>query len=47
VRVTTVFKRLLRLDGVNVTSVEFGINVITVVVALRRCGGSVAPLMGW
>jgi transposase len=36
VRVTTAFKRLLRLDGVNVTSVIFGLNVITVVVALRR-----------
>lgn len=35
-RVTTAFKRLLRLDGVNVTSVAFGVNVITVVVALRR-----------
>jgi len=36
VRVTTAFKRLLRLDGVNVTSVVFGLNVITVTVALRR-----------
>jgi transposase len=36
VRVTTAFKRLLRLDGVNVTSVTFGVNVITVAVALRR-----------
>lgn len=35
-RVTTAFKRLLRLDGVNVTDVVFGINVITVTVALRR-----------
>ena len=35
-RVTTAFKRLLRLDGVNVTSVVFGLNVITVTVALRR-----------
>lgn len=35
-RVTTAFKRLLCLDGVNVTSVAFGVNVITVVVALRR-----------
>lgn len=35
-RVTTAFKRLLRLEGVNVTSVAFGINVITVTVALRR-----------
>jgi transposase len=36
VRVTTAFKRLLRLDGVNVTSVVFGVNAIVVVVALRR-----------
>ncbi len=35
-RVTTAFNRLLRLDGVNVTSVIFGVNVITVTVALRR-----------
>lgn len=35
-RVTTAFKRLLRLDGVNVASVGFGLNVITVVVVLRR-----------
>lgn len=35
-RVTTAFKRLLRLEGVNVTSVVFGLNVITVTVALRR-----------
>ena len=35
-RVTTAFKRLLRLDGVNVTAVVFGLNVITVTVALRR-----------
>lgn len=35
-RVTTAFKRLLRLDGVNVTSVVFGVNVITVTVAVRR-----------
>lgn len=35
-RVTTAFKRLLRLDGVNVSSVTFGLNVITVTVALRR-----------
>ena len=49
-RVTTVFKRLLRLDGVNVTSVVFGINVITVTVVLRRqrlvcshCSFSTAP----
>jgi len=36
VRVTTAFKRLLRLEGVNVTSVAFGLKVITVTVALRR-----------
>ena len=36
VRVSTAFKRLLRLDGVNVTSVVFGLNVITVTVVLRR-----------
>lgn len=35
-RVTTAFKRLLRLDGVNVTSVVFGVNMVVVVVALRR-----------
>ncbi|MCP4308419.1 MAG: ISL3 family transposase [bacterium] len=35
-RVTTVFKRLLRLDGVNVTEVVFGLNAVTVMVALRR-----------
>jgi transposase len=36
VRITTAFKRLLRLEGVNVTSVVFGISAITVTVALRR-----------
>jgi transposase len=36
VRVTTVFKRLVRLEGVNVSSVVFAINVITVTVVLRR-----------
>lgn len=35
-RVTTAFKRLVRLEGVNVTSVVFGISTITVSVALRR-----------
>ncbi len=35
-RVTTAFKRLLRLDGVNVTSVVFGMAVVTVTVVLRR-----------
>lgn len=35
-RVTTAFNRLLRLDGVNVTDVVFGISTITVTVALRR-----------
>lgn len=35
-RVTTAFKRLLRLEGVNVSAVTFGLNVVTVVVVLRR-----------
>ncbi len=35
-RVTTAFKRLLRLDGVNVTGVEFLPALIVVTVALRR-----------
>ena len=35
-RVTTAFKRLLRLDRVNVTDVVFGLNEIVVRVALRR-----------
>lgn len=35
-RVTTAFKRLLCLDGVNVTDVVFGIATITVTVVLRR-----------
>ena len=35
-RVTTAFKRLLRLDGVNVTAVEFLPTMIVVSVALRR-----------
>lgn len=35
-RVTTVFKRLLRLNDVNVTDVVFGLNVIIVTVALIR-----------
>lgn len=35
-RVTTAFKRLLRLDGVNVVAVEFQPAQITVTVALRR-----------
>ena len=35
-RVTTAFKRLLRLDGVNVTAVEFPPTMIVVSVALRR-----------
>lgn len=35
-RVTTAFKRLLRLDGVNVTAVEFTAHLIVVTVALRR-----------
>jgi transposase len=36
VRVTTAFKRLLRLEGVTVTEVVFGINLVTVSVVLRR-----------
>jgi len=36
VRVTTAFKRLLRLDGVNVTAVEFKPAAVVVTVALRR-----------
>jgi len=35
-RVTTAFKRLLRLDGVNVTNVEFLPALVVVTVALRR-----------
>lgn len=35
-RVTTAFKRLLRLGGVNVTNVEFFACVVVVTVALRR-----------
>jgi transposase len=36
VRVTTAFKRLLRLDGVNVTDVVFAATTVTVTVVLRR-----------
>jgi transposase len=36
VRVTTAFKRLLALPGVNVTGVEFATTVVIVTVALRR-----------
>ncbi|MGH3848171.1 MAG: transposase [Pseudonocardiaceae bacterium] len=35
-RVTTAFKRLIRLDAVNVTAVEFLTSVVVVTVALRR-----------
>lgn len=35
-RVTTAFKRLLRVDGVNVTAVEFVATSVVVTVALRR-----------
>lgn len=35
-RVTTAFKRLLRLDGVNVTNVEFAATVVRVTITLRR-----------
>jgi transposase len=46
VRVTTAFKRLLRLDGVNVTGVEFGTGAVVVTVALRR-RRLVCPLCGY
>jgi transposase len=36
VRVTTALKRLIRLDGVNVTAVEFLAKTVVVTVALRR-----------
>jgi hypothetical protein len=36
VRVTTAFKRLLRLDDVNVTAVEFLPSLVVVTVVLRR-----------
>jgi transposase len=36
VRVTTAFKRLLRLDGVHVTDVEFLASVVRVTITLRR-----------
>jgi len=36
VRVTTAFKRLVRLDDVNVTAVEFASSMVVVTVALRR-----------
>ena len=35
-RVTTAFKRLCRLDDVNVTAVEFLTTMVVVTVALRR-----------
>lgn len=35
-RVTTVFKRLLRLGAVNVTAVEFNVSMVLVTVTLRR-----------
>lgn len=35
-RVTTAFKRLLRLDGVNVTNVEFAATIVRVTITLRR-----------
>ena len=35
-RITTVFKRLLQLNDVNVTSVIWGTGVVTIVVALKR-----------
>ena len=45
-RVTTVFKRLLRLDGVNVVDVEFSARLIVVSVALRR-RRLICPHCGW
>ena len=45
-RVTTVFKRLLRLDGVHVVDVEFFARLIVVSVALRR-RRLVCPHCGW
>ena len=35
-RVTTAFKRLLRLDDVNVTAVEWFTHLVVVTVVLRR-----------
>lgn len=35
-RVTTAFKRLLRLEGVNVTDVEFAATIVRVTIVLRR-----------
>lgn len=35
-RVTTAFKRLLRLDGVNVTNVEFAATIVRITVTLKR-----------
>jgi transposase len=46
VRVTTVFKRLLRLDDVNVTGVEFVARMIIVSVVLRR-RRLIWPHCGW
>ena len=45
-RVTTVFKRLLRLDDVNVTGVEFVARMIIVSVVLRR-RRLICPHCGW
>jgi hypothetical protein len=36
VRVTTVLKRLLSLEGVNVTDVEFLATIVSVTITLRR-----------
>jgi transposase len=46
VRVTTAFNRLLDLDGVNVTRVEFEPDAVVVTVALRR-QRLVCPECGW
>ena len=45
-RVTTAFKRLLRLDGVRVTNVEFSTAAVVVTVALRR-RRLVCPMCGY
>ncbi len=45
-RVTTAFNRLLDLDGVNVTRVEFDPDAVVVTVALRR-RRLVCPVCGW
>jgi transposase len=46
VRVTTAFNRLVRLDGVNVTGVEFTDTAVRVMVGLKR-RRLVCPVCGW